>query len=136
LIFGVSWQWFILPFGLGMLALLIFGSYQALERVLQFVFLVFVACIASTFLAHPSWGTVFHQTLHPPISLNRTYIEGMLALLDTTLTSYAYVWESIEEAEERPPISSLGLCPCGRRPGDVVRGRDLLVHSHRHQRHT
>ena len=33
----------------------------------------------------------------------------MLALLGTTLTSYAYVWESIEEAEERPPISSLGL---------------------------
>jgi Mn2+/Fe2+ NRAMP family transporter len=109
LIFGVSWQWFILPFGLGMLALLIFGSYQALERVLRFVLLVFVSYIASTFLAHPNWGTVFHQTLHPPISLNRTYIEGMLALLGTTLTSYAYVWESIEEAEERPPISSLGL---------------------------
>lgn len=109
LIFGLSWQWFILPFGLGMLALLVFGSYQALERVLRFVLLVFVAYIAATFLAHPDWGAVFHHTLHPPISLDSTYVQGMLALLGTTLTSYAYVWESIEEAEERPPISSLGL---------------------------
>lgn len=109
LMFNLPWQWFILPFGLGMLALLVFGSYQALERVLRFVLLVFVAYIASTFLAHPNWGAVFHQTLQPPISLDKTYIEGMLALLGTTMTSYAYVWESIEEAEEKPPISSLGL---------------------------
>ncbi len=109
LIFGLPWQWFILPFGLGMLALLIFGSYQALERVLRFVLLVFLAYIAATFLARPDWGLVVHETLHPPISLDSTYVQGMLALLGTTMTSYAYVWESIEEAEERPPVSSLGL---------------------------
>jgi Mn2+/Fe2+ NRAMP family transporter len=45
----------------------------------------------------------------PSWSSSSTYIQGALALLGTTLTSYAYVWETIEEAEERPPIDELGL---------------------------
>jgi Mn2+/Fe2+ NRAMP family transporter len=88
--------------------LLLFGSYRAVERVLRFVLLVFVAYILSAFLAHPDWDAVLHDTLHPRISFTPTYVQGILALMGTTLTSYAYVWESIEEAEEQPPISSLG----------------------------
>jgi Mn2+/Fe2+ NRAMP family transporter len=45
----------------------------------------------------------------PHFSFSSAYVAGALALLGTTLTSYAYVWETIEEAEERPPVSELGL---------------------------
>lgn len=109
LIFHMAWQWFIVPLALFVLALLVLGSYHTVERVLKFVLLVFVAYIVSAFASHPNWGAVLHDTVLPPISFNSEYIQGALALLGTTLTGYAYVWETIEESEERPPISKLGL---------------------------
>ncbi|HEU5424008.1 MAG TPA: divalent metal cation transporter, partial [Nitrolancea sp.] len=109
LLFGLNWRWFVLPFGLAMVLLLLFGSYRAISRVLEFILLVFVAYIVSAFLAHPDWGQVLAHTLIPHIRFQHAYIEGMLAMLGTTLTSYAYVWESIEESEERLPIRELGL---------------------------
>lgn len=109
LIFGVDWRWFVIPFAAATLGMLLFGSYPIVQRVLQYVLLVFVAYIVSAFFAHPNWGQVLHDTILPSVSFNNTYIQGALALLGTTLTSYAYVWETIEEAEQRPPITELGL---------------------------
>lgn len=108
LLFNVAWQWFIAPFALFVLLILFAGSYRTVERILKYVLLVFVAYIASAFAAHPHWGDVLHDTVFPTIS-SSTYIQAALALLGTTLTSYAYVWETIEEAEEDAPVSSLGL---------------------------
>jgi Mn2+/Fe2+ NRAMP family transporter len=109
LLFHIDYRWFVVPYAAALLAILVFGSYQAVQRVLQYVLFVFAAYIISAFAAHPNWGTVLHATIRPPISLNSAYIQGALALLGTTLTSYAYVWETIEEAEARPPIGELGL---------------------------
>ena len=109
LLFHRPWEWFVIPFGVVALGMLVLGSYDEVQRILRFVLLVFVAYIVSAFLAHPNWGQVLHQTLLPPISFHSEYIQAALALLGTTLTSYAYVWETIEEAEERRPIRQLGL---------------------------
>lgn len=112
-IFRVDYRWFIVPFAVAALLVLIFGSYGAVQRVLKWVLLVFVAYVFSAFAAHPNWGAVLHDTVLPRISFSSTYIQGALALLGTTLTGYVYVWETIEEAEERPPIEDLGLAQAG-----------------------
>lgn len=109
LIFHVDLKWFVVPLAVVLLAVLIWWSYDRIRRVLQYVLLVFAAYIVSAVLSHPNWGTVLHDTVLPSLSLNHTYIEGALALLGTTLTSYAYVWETIEESEEGKPVSELGL---------------------------
>jgi Mn2+/Fe2+ NRAMP family transporter len=109
LLFHVSYLWFVIPFALAVLLMLLFGSYRVVQRVLKWVLLVFVAYIFAAFAAHPNWGQVFRDTILPSISFDKVYIESALALLGTTLTGYAYVWETIEEAEEKPPISHLGL---------------------------
>lgn len=109
LIFHVEYHWFVIPFALAVFLVLVFGSYTAIQRVLKWVLLVFVAYIFSAFAAHPNWGAVLHDTLLPRLSVSPSYIQGALALLGTTLTGYVYVWETIEEAEERPPIEELGL---------------------------
>ena len=105
----VSYVWFIVPFALAVLCMLLFGSYHVVERILKWVLLVFVAYVFAAFAAHPNWGQVLRNTILPSISFNKIYIQSALALLGTTLTGYAYVWETIEEAEEKPPISRLGL---------------------------
>lgn len=109
LLFHVDYRWFVTPFAVSVLLMLVFGSYAAVQRVLKWVLLVFVAYVFSAFAAHPNWGAVLHDTLVPRIAFDSTYIQAALALLGTTLTGYVYVWETIEEAEERPPISKLGL---------------------------
>lgn len=122
LLTGLSYRWFIAPFGLGVALLLIRGNYHALERVLKYVLLVFVAYIITAFVARPHWDTVLHDTFIPHLSISSAYIAGALALLGTTLTSYAYVWETIEEAEERPPIRRLGLVQVDAASGMIAAG--------------
>src|ERR687884_304160 len=101
LLTGRPYQWFMLPFALAMGAFLIWGSYKALERLLRYVLLVFLGYIVTAFLAHPNWDRVLHDTLVPHVSFSPAYVAGALALLGTTLTSYAYVWETIEEAHRQ-----------------------------------
>lgn len=122
LLTGLSYRWFIVPFGLGVALLLIRGNYRALERVLKYVLLVFVAYVITAFVARPHWGAVLRDTVIPHLSLSSAYIAGALALLGTTLTSYAYVWETIEEAEERQPIHRLGLVQVDAAAGMIAAG--------------
>ena len=109
LLTGIPYQWFTLPFAAGVGAFLVWGNYSAMQRVLRYVLLVFLAYIVTAFLARPDWGLVLRQTVLPHLSFDSAYVAGALALLGTTLTSYAYVWETIEEEIERPPLRRLGL---------------------------
>jgi Mn2+/Fe2+ NRAMP family transporter len=122
LLTGRPYQWFMLPFALAMGAFLIWGSYRALERVLRYVLLVFLGYIVTAFLAHPNWDRVLHDTLVPHVSFSPAYVAGALALLGTTLTSYAYVWETIEEAQEKPSLDHLGLVQVDAGLGMVMAG--------------
>src|SRR5579863_2566204 len=42
LLTGVPYRWFVIPFGVAVAALLVWGSYAALERVLRYVLLIFL----------------------------------------------------------------------------------------------
>ncbi len=116
------YQWFILPLAVAVGALLVWGSYAALERILRYVMLVFLAYVAAAFLARPDWGRVLHATVVPHFAFSSAYVAGALALLGTTLTSYAYVWETISTAEERPPLRRLGLVQVDAGLGMVAAG--------------
>ncbi|MGI8554218.1 MAG: NRAMP family divalent metal transporter, partial [Dehalococcoidia bacterium] len=100
LITHLDWRWFTLPLAAGVGALLVFGNYEWVRRALTCVVLVFLLYIPAAFLSHPDWGKVLSGTLIPHFSFNSDYIAGALALLGTTLTSYVYYWQTIEEREE------------------------------------
>jgi hypothetical protein len=46
----------------GIGALLVWGNYRAMQRVLKYVLLVFVAYVVAAFLAHPNGGDVLYHT--------------------------------------------------------------------------
>lgn len=107
LITHLNWRIFTLPLAAGVGAVLVFGSYTWVRRILTVVLFVFLLYVPAAFLSHPDWGQVLRGTFIPRISFEKDYIAGALALLGTTLTSYVYFWETIEEAEretERPRI--------------------------------
>jgi Mn2+/Fe2+ NRAMP family transporter len=117
-----DYRWFILPFSAAAAALLVYGHYASIESVLRYVALVFFAYAVSAVFAHPNWAHVARATLVPEWHWNSAYVAGAIALLGTTLTSYAYVWESIEMAEERPPLRRLGLVQVDAAIGMVFAG--------------
>lgn len=101
-----DWRLFTLPLAVGVSGALFFGSYATVRRILTGVVFMFVLYIPAAFLAHPDWGAVVRGTLLPHLSLRRAELAGTLALLGTTLTSYVYYWQTIEESEQvgtRPP---------------------------------
>jgi Mn2+/Fe2+ NRAMP family transporter len=111
LLVGGHARWFVLPLGLGLIGLLLAGRYDDVVGVLRYLLLGFPAFTAAALLAHPDWWRLAYQSLVPTLSLRHDVLAGALALLGTTLTSYVYVWETIQRGVEEP--------------ADVIEGRGL-----------
>jgi len=94
--------WFTILIAGAALALLLWGNMRQVQRVLKYVLLCLLAYPIAAVTAGPDWGRVFSGIFYPHVSLAGNYISGALALLGTTITSYVYVWQTIEVAEERP----------------------------------
>jgi Mn2+/Fe2+ NRAMP family transporter len=122
LLTGAPYQWFVPPIALIVGVILIWGSYAGLQRILRWALLLFATYIIAALLARPDWGDVLLHTIIPHFSFTSAYISGAIALLGTTLTSYSYVWETIEEGAERPPLRRLGLVQVDAGTGMVVSG--------------
>ena len=118
----VAYLWWILPLGALTAAVLIFGNYDAIERILRYVALLFLTYVGAAFLARPDWHAVLLGSFVPHFSFQPEFVAGALALLGTTLTAYAYVWETIEQSEKKPPLRRLGLVQVDAALGIVVAG--------------
>ena len=103
---GVESRWLVLPLGLALVGLLLVGKYDEVVGVMRYLMLGFLAFGAVAFLSHPNWPLVLRSSLVPTLSLHRDVIAGGLALIGTTLTSYVYVWETVERGVEEVPDES------------------------------
>ncbi|NMH97069.1 NRAMP family divalent metal transporter [Pseudonocardia acidicola] len=95
-------NWLLLLFGGATLALLLWGTYDEVERVLKFALLILLAYPVSAALAHPDWRQVLGNTFLPHFSTNSDYVAGAVAMLGTAITGYVYVWQTVQVAEEQP----------------------------------
>lgn len=107
LLTGVEWRWLTPPLAVAVLGLLLLGGFDEVQRVLQYVVLVLLCFAAAAIAARPQWGQVLHGSVVPEVSLRRESVTASLAILGTSLTSYVYVWQSIERVEERPTLAQL-----------------------------
>lgn len=126
LLTGVPFYYFVLPFVAIIGWLLATKSYVKIERLLAWLTLIFLCYVASAIYARPDWGAVLRSIVVPHLELSRTVLGGAIALLGTTLTSYVYVWESIEIAERRPKNSQLGAVRADAAIGMLVAGSSFL----------
>jgi Mn2+/Fe2+ NRAMP family transporter len=118
----VQYQWWLVPFGAAAVIVLILGKNDSIQRLLRYVALLFLTYVGAAILAHPDWRAVAAGSFVPHLSFRPEMVSGALALLGTTLTAYAYVWETIEVSEEKPPLKALGLVQVDAALGIVVAG--------------
>jgi len=100
LLFGIDGRWFVIPVAIATLALLFLHDYDQVTRALRYLLVGLLAYAFAAVLAHPHWAGVAHASVVPQFRLTSDWTAGALALLGTTLTSYVYVWQTIEEAED------------------------------------
>jgi Mn2+/Fe2+ NRAMP family transporter len=87
-IFGVS-RYISVPVAAMAVSLLVLrGSFHRVERVLLLLSTVFLAYIASGFMARPDWGAALHGTLVPSMPMTGEAVAIVTATLGTTLAPW------------------------------------------------
>jgi Mn2+/Fe2+ NRAMP family transporter len=102
LLVGIGSRWIVLPLALILVGVLLIGRYDQVVAVLRYLLLGFLAFTAAAVLARPDWPRLLQASLVPALSLRGDQVTGALALLGTTLTSYVYVWETVQRGVEEP----------------------------------
>ena len=100
---------FVIPFAGVVGWLLVSHSYRRTERYLSLLPIAFIAYSASAMLARPDVTALVRNIVAPHLTLSGPHVAGAIALLGTTLTSYVYIWESVEVAERRPERACLDV---------------------------
>jgi NRAMP (natural resistance-associated macrophage protein)-like metal ion transporter len=90
----------IIPVGLALLALQIWGSYRLIADIFKWLCLALFAYVAASFFVHPNWSEVLHNTFVPHVSLNAAFLTTLVALLGTTISPYMLFWQARQEVEE------------------------------------
>lgn len=98
-LFGIS-KYISVPLGAVLVwAVIVYGSYRPVERLLLVFSMVYIAYPISAFLAHPDWHVVLKQSFVPEISRSSDYFVMVVGLIGTTITPWMqfYLQASIVE---------------------------------------
>ncbi len=98
-IFGVS-KYLCVPLAaFAVWAIIVYGTYNPVERLLLVLSLVYFAYPVSAFMAHPDWHAVLRETVVPTFPRSSEYIVMIVGLIGTTITPWMqfYLQASIVE---------------------------------------
>lgn len=96
-------RWTVVPLTAFLVWMLVTRSnYKRVERVLLTLSLIYLAYIASAYLAHPPWRSVVAQTVWPDmrgIRIDQNYILMIVGLIGTTITPWGqfYIQSSVRD---------------------------------------
>ncbi|HME81742.1 MAG TPA: divalent metal cation transporter [Candidatus Eremiobacteraceae bacterium] len=90
----------VVPVGLLILALQIWGSYRLISTIFKWLALALFAYIGSALFARPDWLAVLRGTFVPTFSLGAGYLTTLVAILGTTISPYMFFWQARMEVEE------------------------------------
>jgi NRAMP (natural resistance-associated macrophage protein)-like metal ion transporter len=91
----------VIPVGLLILALQIWGSYRLIAQTFKWLTLSLLAYIGAAFFARPEWGLVVRDTLLPAVRNDPKFLATLVALLGTTISPYLFFWQASQEVEEK-----------------------------------
>jgi NRAMP (natural resistance-associated macrophage protein)-like metal ion transporter len=86
--------------GIGLIVLLINGSFALIARVFKWLCLSLLSYVAVLFAAHVSWSQVVRGMLGLQLSFSGSYWAIIVAILGTTLSPYLFFWQTAHRVEE------------------------------------
>ena len=100
LLTGLDARFFIVLFGLAILAATIYFSYQALASVLKWLAMVLFAYVITALMSRPHWPSVLAATFLPSWPKGHAQWSTLVAILGTTISPYLFFWQASQEIEE------------------------------------
>jgi NRAMP (natural resistance-associated macrophage protein)-like metal ion transporter len=102
------------------LGLQVFGTYDRIVRVFQWLCLALVAYVGAAILAKPDLGTVLRATLIPEVHLDRDFVMTLVAILGTTISPYLFFWQATHEVEAETSRGKLWQRKAGASDGELT----------------
>jgi NRAMP (natural resistance-associated macrophage protein)-like metal ion transporter len=100
LLFPISPRLLIVPIGVLIIILQVWGSYRLIANIFKWLSLVLCTYILAAFFAKPALGEVLRGTLLPSFAWNRDFLALTVGILGTTISPYLFFWQSNQEVEE------------------------------------
>ncbi len=98
-------RWVTIPLVVfGLWLLITRGSYNRAEKVFLVMTLAFFAYPIAAILAHPDWGQVASQIVHPTARITNAYLLLFVGTVGTTITPYMQLFIQSSVAEKRIPL--------------------------------
>lgn len=101
LVFGGHGHLYTLLFGVFCLLAQVLVPYSLYVRVLKWLSAALFAYVAVVFAVNVPWGEVMRATVLPSVHLNSAFLQGVIAVLGTTISPYLFFWQASEEVEEQ-----------------------------------
>ena len=95
---------YVAPIAIGIVVLLLLGSYELLERIFKWLTLALLAYVASALFTSPDLGEVLRNTFIPTISVDPAFVLMLVALLGTTISPYLFFYVAEDEVESEISI--------------------------------
>lgn len=107
LVTKTSYIWWVVPIAFILWVIVVFKSFRIIERYLLFLSVVYLAYVASVFLAHPLWSEVLGAIVRPRIEFSLGYLLAGVGLLGTTITPFLFFWQAKQGMEEKNSLREL-----------------------------
>ena len=91
---------FVALFAIASLLLEIFVDYARYVSVLKWLTLSLFTYVAVAFSVHVPWHEVGRDLVIPQITVQKSYLTVVVAILGTTISPYLFFWQAEEEVEE------------------------------------
>ncbi|MFC3832922.1 MULTISPECIES: NRAMP family divalent metal transporter [Deinococcus] len=100
LVIGGHGHLYTLLFGVGCVLAQVFVPYHAYVRVLKWLSASLLAYVAVVLAVRVPWGAVLRATVLPHLTLSGPYLQGLIAVLGTTISPYLFFWQASQEVED------------------------------------
>jgi NRAMP (natural resistance-associated macrophage protein)-like metal ion transporter len=92
---------YVVLFGTASVLAPVFVEYKLYVSILRWLTICLFAHVMALATVHMPWDEAVKGLLIPKISLDRTFLTTLVAVLGTTISPYLFIWQSSQEAEEQ-----------------------------------
>jgi len=78
----------------------VFVTYSRYARILKWLAATLLAYVATVFVVHVNWIDALKSTLWPHFNFSSSALQGLVAVLGTTISPYLFFWQASEEVSE------------------------------------